>query len=48
MTFSCGQTRTVSTCFYAFAMRYKHAGGALFDGFIASNADKSFESTNRS
>ncbi|SEQ10824.1 protein of unknown function [Amphritea atlantica] len=47
MTFSCGQTRTVPTCFYEFAMRYKNAGGELFDGFIASNADKIFESTHR-
>lgn len=48
MTFSCGQTRTVPTCFYEFAMRYKNAEGQLFDGFIANNADKIFESTHRS
>jgi len=45
--FRCGQTRTVPTCFYEFAMRYKNAEGELFDGFIANNADKIFESTNR-
>ncbi|MCW9018038.1 MAG: DUF1338 family protein, partial [Kangiellaceae bacterium] len=33
------------SCFYEFAMRYPTAGGELFKGFIASSADKIFEST---
>lgn len=33
------------SCFYEFALRYPTANGELFKGFIASSADKIFEST---
>ena len=33
-------------CFYEFAKRYPMPDGRLFQGFIAANADKIFESTN--
>lgn len=47
ITFSDGQKKVVPSCFYEFAKRYKNADGELFGGFIANNADKIFESTNR-
>ncbi|UTW03609.1 DUF1338 domain-containing protein [Amphritea atlantica] len=47
ITFSGGQKKVVPSCFYEFAKRYKNADGELFGGFIANNADKIFESTNR-
>ncbi|MDO6564333.1 DUF1338 domain-containing protein [Amphritea sp. 1_MG-2023] len=47
VTFGCGHTTTVPSCFYEFAKRYKNAEGKLFDGFITNNADKIFESTHR-
>lgn len=34
------------SCFYEFALRHPTAQGELFKGFIASSADKIFESTN--
>ena len=37
---------TIPSCFYEFALRYPSATGELFKGFIASSADKIFESTN--
>jgi len=37
---------TIPSCFYEFALRYPMANGELFKGFIASSADKIFESTN--
>ncbi len=36
---------TLPSCFYEFALRYPLASGELFKGFIASSADKIFEST---
>lgn len=39
-------TLTIPSCFYEFALRYPKASGELFKGFIASSADKIFESTN--
>jgi len=39
-------TLTIPSCFYEFALRYPKADGELFQGFIASSADKIFESTN--
>ncbi len=44
--FSDGQ-RQVPGCFYEFAKRYPQADGRLYQGFIAANADKIFESTNQ-
>ena len=37
----------VPTCYYEFARRYPNAQGQLYEGFVASSADKIFESTNR-
>lgn len=36
----------VSACYYEFAKRYQDGEGKLYQGFIAANADKIFESTN--
>ena len=36
---------TLPSCFYEFALRYPTASGELFKGFVASSADKIFEST---
>ena len=33
-------------CFYEFAQRFRKPDGAIYSGFIASSADKIFESTN--
>lgn len=44
VTFS-DKTLTIPSCFYEFAIRHKKANGELFKGFIASSADKIFEST---
>ena len=35
----------VPSCYYEFAQRYENAQGEIFRGFIASSADKIFEST---
>jgi hypothetical protein len=35
----------IPACYYEFARRYPMAGGALYQGFISSSADKIFEST---
>jgi len=37
---------SIPSVFYEFATRYKMENGTLFEGFIADNADKIFESTN--
>jgi hypothetical protein len=36
---------SIPTCYYEFALRYPDASGELYPGFIASSADKIFEST---
>jgi len=36
----------IPSCFYEFAMRHTMANGKMFEGFVASSADKIFESTN--
>ncbi len=36
---------TIPSCFYEFALRHPLANGDLFNGFVASSADKIFEST---
>ncbi len=47
ITFACGQTRDVPTCYYEFARRYPDpATGSLFDRFIAESAKHIFDSTN--
>ncbi|AZQ62407.1 DUF1338 domain-containing protein [Flammeovirga pectinis] len=35
----------IPSCYYEFAMRYPQKDGQLFEGFVASSADKIFEST---
>ena len=43
--FADGVERSVPTCYYEFAKRYRDADGQLFQGFVAASADKIFEST---
>ncbi len=38
-------TKNIPCCFYEFALRHPLANGNLFRGFVASSADKIFEST---
>jgi hypothetical protein len=37
---------SIPSCFYEFAQRYPLSSGELYQGFVAANADKIFESTN--
>ncbi len=39
---------SIPSCFYEFAQRYRLPDGNLYQGFVAANADKIFESTNAS
>jgi len=41
----CDGQLTIPSCFYEFAFRHPLANGELFKGFVASSADKIFEST---
>ena len=43
--FAGGEQHDVPTCYYEFAKRYPDATGGLFPGFVATSADKIFEST---
>lgn len=43
--FSNGHIENLPTCFYEFALRYPDSKGNLYQGFVAANADKIFEST---
>ena len=45
LQFACGTEHAVTTCYYEFAKRYNDSTGKLFQGFIATSADKIFEST---
>ena len=36
---------SIPTCYYEFALRYEDNNGEIYQGFIASSADKIFEST---
>jgi len=45
-TFEDGVTRDISSCFCEFAQRYRMPGGERYEGFVTSNADRIFESTN--
>jgi hypothetical protein len=47
VTFTDG-TYPLPGCYYEFAKRYPLKNGDLYQGFVASSADKIFESTNRS
>ena len=40
-------TLTIPSCYYEFAKRYQGSDGKLYQGFVASSADKIFESTDR-
>ncbi|OMH33286.1 DUF1338 domain-containing protein [Motiliproteus sp. MSK22-1] len=44
--FADGTERVIPSCFYEFAKRYPMSDGELFQGFVADNADRIFESTN--
>jgi len=46
--FAGGEQHEIPTCFYEFALRHPNAEGEVYQGFIAANADKIFESTNAS
>ncbi|NDV62962.1 DUF1338 domain-containing protein [Puniceicoccales bacterium CK1056] len=46
VNFADGIKRSIPTCYYEFARRYKGPDGALYNGFVAASADKIFESTN--
>jgi hypothetical protein len=37
----------IPSCYYEFAKRYPMANGKLYQGFVATSADKIFESTNK-
>ncbi|TNE88495.1 MAG: DUF1338 domain-containing protein [Deltaproteobacteria bacterium] len=39
--------RVIPTCYYEFAKRYRAEGGGLYEGFVATSADRIFESTDR-
>lgn len=39
------KTINIPSCFYEFALRYPKDDGKLYNGFVASSADKIFEST---
>lgn len=39
--------KEIPSCYYEFALRYPLASGDLYQGFVASSADKIFESTDR-
>lgn len=41
------QTISIPSCYYEFARRYPLPSGNLFQGFIATSADKIFESTHQ-
>jgi hypothetical protein len=46
--FADNEQHEVPTCYYEFAKRYPDASGELFQGFVATSADKIFESTDTS
>jgi hypothetical protein len=39
-------SKTIKTCFYEFAKRFKQNNGKYYQGFVTANADKIFSSTN--
>ena len=45
-TFADGVRRDISRCFYEFAQRYRMPDEKRYEGFVTSNADRIFESTN--
>ncbi len=45
MLFEGGEQHTVPSCYYEFAQRFELPNGEMYQGFVAANADKIFEST---
>ncbi len=45
--FGDGKIHEISSCYYEFGRRYKTPDDRLFQGFVASSAEKIYESTNR-
>ncbi|GGK54267.1 DUF1338 domain-containing protein [Amphritea balenae] len=45
LAFADGDVHEIPTCFYEFALRHEDIGNELYQGFVAANADKIFEST---
>ncbi len=43
--FANGEVHLIPTCYYEFAYRYPIADGKLYQGFVATSADRIFEST---
>lgn len=43
--FADGETHEIPTCYYEFALRHPMPNGSLYQGFVATSADKIFEST---
>ncbi|MEH6577625.1 MAG: DUF1338 domain-containing protein [Amphritea sp.] len=46
VAFADGDIHEIPTCFYEFALRHDDPGSVRYQGFVAANADKIFESTN--
>jgi len=46
--FDDGLEQLITTCYYEFAERFEQTDGELFQGFVTTNADKIFESTDMS
>jgi len=47
VSFSDTKEQTVRSCYYEFSQRFKNQSGELYQGFVAKNADKIFESTDQ-
>lgn len=47
LQFRDGEQMTVPTCFYEFAERFRLPDQTFYQGFVANNADRIFESTDR-
>lgn len=41
------KTLNIASCYFEFAKRYPQANGKIYRGFVATSADKIFESTNK-
>lgn len=47
VTFPDGTTRSVPSCYYEFARRYREPSGRFYPGFVAQSANNIFESTTK-
>ncbi len=45
VTFAGGEVQNIPTCYYEFARRYPDQEGKIYQGFVATSADRIFEST---